>query len=226
MAADATGRGVPTYAGRISEITNVHSIKQGYTAPLIFSTGAAPSYDADAPRVRYVDNLRLALEAVAMEVGRGVYTALNDVGTIHFARWVIMPGDLQLLFCANFDGGFEQYIHDFVTITNSGRSAPDNSIGAKWMDLIWGNCDNYPGTTDFDAFLAWLEDSLIDTTLFFPTIDDVTVRDIAWFKLFRQQFATFDEAAQRVEREKWPEDLLTAYDTFKSNVNRIDVTDA
>lgn len=225
MASDAM-HGGPTYSGRISAITSVKSIKQGYTAPLVFSLTEPPTYDHDAPKVRYVDNMRSAFEAVAMEVSRDVWTALNDVGTIHFARWIILPGDQQLLFCANFDGGYDQYIHDFVTVTNSGDNAPDNQIGAKWMDLIWGNCDNYPGTDDFDDFLAWITASLIDTTLFFPSINDVTVRDIAWFRLFAQQFAMFDEAAQGVPREKWPDELLTAYDTMKSNVNRIDVTDA
>lgn len=66
---------------------------------------------------------------------------------------------------------------------------------------------------------------MIDTTLWYPTIDDVTLRDIAWLRQFRRLFAAFDEQALAVDRTQWPPALLAAYDTFKQSVNRIDVTD-
>ncbi len=214
-----------TMVNRVSEMTAVSRIRQGYTTPLNIGAGGHPIVDLTGPPVRYVDNLRAALELVARQTASGKWIVLDDIATIHYARWVILPDNQTLLFTSNFDGSFEQYIHDFVTVANSGRPTPDNSLAIKWMDLLWGNCEGWPGTDDFEKFLAFIRSQMIDTTLFFPTVSDVTVRDVAWLRKFRGLFATFDEAALTVDRKLWPPDLLRAYDLFKQGVNRIDVTD-
>ena len=216
-----------TTVNRVSEMTHLVGIKQGLTPQLTgFDPVTGPIYDPHAPPVRYVDNLRTAFVVVEAYASRGIWIILNDIATIHFARWVILPGDQQLLFTSNFDGSWEQYIHDFVTIANSGKPSKDNASGAKWMDLIWGNCEAYTGTDDFEAFLGWIQSLMIETTLFFPTISDVTVRDISWLRQFRRIFGEFDEAALGVDRSQWPPGLLTAYDQMKREINQIDVTDA
>ena len=213
-----------TIVGRVSEMTHIVGIKQGLTEKIGIVDGVL-GIDESAPPVRWVDNLRFVFGLIALDTSAGHPTPLDDVATIHFARWVILPGDQQLLFASNFDGGWEQYIHDFVTIANSGEKTLHNKTGAKWMDAIWGNCVGYPGTTDFSAFLDFIGLNMIKTTLWYPTITDVTVRDSSWLRQFRNLFATFEEAALEVERSSWPPDLLAAYDTFTGAVNRIDVTD-
>ena len=207
-------------------MTHLAQIKQGLTAPIRFDPHTGVSFDEHAAPVRYIDNVRAAFQMIAYETGLGTWIILNDVATIHFARWVILPGDQQLLFTANFDGSWEQYIHDFVTIANSGKSSKDNAMGTKWMDLVWGNCDEYPGTDDFAAFLDWIQRLMIETTLFFPTISDATVRDISWLRQFRKIFAEFDETALGIDRSLWTPELLSAYDHMKREINQIDVTDA
>lgn len=224
MANGTSSTGRSKTVGRVSEMTNIVRIKQGFTTKIGLGADGKPGLLPNEPPVRYVDNLRSVFQLVAFETTKGK-TVLDDIATIHFARWVILPGDEQLLFTANFDGGWEQYIHDFVTFTNTGKPTNDNSTGAPWMDLIWGNCEGYPGTKDFPAFLDFIEQGMIDTTLWYPTIDDVTLRDIAWLRQFRRLFAAFDEQALAVDRTQWPPALLAAYDTFKQSVNRIDVTD-
>src|SRR5215213_360033 len=61
---------------------------------------------------------------------------LSNIESIHFANWCIIPNvkdnRKSLLFCSNYDGSWEKYIHDF-----SDRA----SVG---LDLIWLNCDDYP----------------------------------------------------------------------------------
>lgn len=213
-----------TMAGRVSEMTHVVGIKQGLTVKIGVVDGIL-DVDEAAPPVRWADNLRFVFELIALDTAAGQLTPLNDVATIHFARWVILPGDQQLLFTSNFDGGWEQYIHDFVTIANSGVKTPHNTTGARWMDAIWGNCIGYPGTDDFPAFLDFISTNMVQTTLWYPTITDVTVRDTSWLRQFRNLFATFEEAAFEVDRSAWPPRLLEAYDTFTRAVNRIDVTD-
>ncbi|WP_148288566.1 hypothetical protein [Ilumatobacter nonamiensis] len=216
----------------MSEITSITKIRQGFVQPIEVMTRREGDHDVQyvgidtaAPPVRYVDNLRMVFELVRLDTSKGNWTPLNDVGTIHFARWVILPDDEHLLFCSNFDGSFDQYIHDFVSIANSGEKTRDNPSGAKWMDMIWGNCVGYPGTADFQRFLAYIRDSMVETTLFFPTIDDVTVRDISWLRQFRKHFIAFDEAAQGVDPTSWPVELRSAYDEMKAKINEIDVTD-
>jgi hypothetical protein len=219
-----------TMSGRVSEMTNISLIKQGLTTAL----GPDPSDPTnpsgwgprpDLPSVRYVGNLRAVFRLIAQNVTSGHLTPLDDIATIHFARWVILPGDQQLLFTSNFDGSYEQYIHDFVTVANSGAPSRDNAQGVKWMDLIWGHCVGYPGTDDFPAFLDYIQQGLVETTLWFPTIDDVTVRDTAWLQEFRSLFVAFDQAFQATPRSSVPASLLAAYDALKLGINRIDVRD-
>lgn len=229
MDIDIGGGARSSKQNRVSEMTNIVRIKQGFTEPLVASPSQAAGGDATsvAPRelapVRYVDNLRTAFQIVRSKVQGGGRIALNDVATIHFARWVILPGDEYLLFTANFDGSFEQYIHDFVTVANGEKWTADNPLQIPFMDMIWGNCVGYPGTTDFMAFLDYIRLHMIPTTLFYATLTSTTVRDIEWLRRFRALFVKFDEAASTVARERWPSDLRAAFDELKSGINDIDV---
>ena len=47
---------------------------------------------------------------------------LGSIGTIHFARWVMLPGD-QLLFYSNYGGSWESYLEDFITKAMPGSPA-------------------------------------------------------------------------------------------------------
>jgi hypothetical protein len=210
---------------RVSYMTNITRIKQGLTTSFedLLKMRADPSH-RPGPQVRHVDNLRWALQQVQLDLANGGETPLNDIATIHYARWVILPGDEYLLFTSNFDGGFEQYIHDFATIANSGRHMPDNAQGTKFMDLIWGNCEGYPGTGDFRAFLDYIADHNVDTTLFYATITSTTVRDVEWLRQARATFVEFDRQAQAIPRAEWPPSLLQAYDGMKSALNRLEVS--
>jgi hypothetical protein len=210
---------------RVSYMTNITRIKQGFTTSFedLVALKADPTHVCGPP-VRYVDNLRWALGTVQHDLVKGSETPLDDIATIHFARWVILPGDEFLLFTSNFDGGFEQYIHDFAMIANSGRVTKDNAGGTRFMDLIWSNCEGYPGTSDFGAFIDYIAAHNVDTTLFYATIASTTVRDVEWLRIARARFTDFDRAAQAVPRDDWPQPLLAAYDDLKSALNQIEVT--
>ena len=210
---------------RVSYMTNITRIKQGFTTSLpdLVQLSSDPAHQCGPP-VRYVDNLRMALQAVQGDIATGKETPLNDIATIHYTRWVILPGDQYLLFTSNFDGGFEQYIHDFAMIANSGRRVKDNSEGIRFMDLIWGNCEGYPGTQDFRAFLDYIAEHNVDTTLFYATIASTTVRDVEWLRQARATFVEFDRQAQEIPRDEWPPTLRQAYDDMKSALNRLEVS--
>ncbi len=45
---------------------------------------------------------------------------LGTLGTIHFARWVMVPGTGDLLFFSNYGGSWESYLEDFITKAHGG----------------------------------------------------------------------------------------------------------
>jgi deferrochelatase/peroxidase EfeB len=73
------------------------------------------------------------------------------LGTIHFARWVLIPGTNQLMFFSNFGGSWESYLEDFITQAHGGLTG------------VWSNTEGFPrtknlfqdGATDGDRFKRW-----------------------------------------------------------------------
>ena len=45
---------------------------------------------------------------------------IGDLGTIHVARWLLLPGTDKLLFFSNYSGSWESYIEDFITKSATG----------------------------------------------------------------------------------------------------------
>jgi hypothetical protein len=60
--------------------------------------------------------------------------------------------------------------------------------------------------------------------LFFPTISDVTVKDIDWLRKFRNLFTAFDRFAQEVPEDRWPKELFDEYQKLKFATNAIDLS--
>jgi Dyp-type peroxidase family len=62
------------------------------------------------------------------------------MSTIHYARWVRLPGKSNsLIFLANYDGSWENYLEDFITKAHQGQSA------------VWSHAKGFPRT----KFLLW-----------------------------------------------------------------------
>lgn len=59
---------------------------------------------------------------------------LAGIPSIHFARWIVVPGQRRLLFVSNYDGSFEGYLGDFVDHAACGLTA------------IWSNAVGFPRT--------------------------------------------------------------------------------
>ena len=76
---------------------------------------------------------------------------LGDLGTIHAARWVLLPETNKLLFFSNYSGSWESYLEDFITKAAEGLTA------------VWSNTCGYPrstnlffeGAVDGDRFKRW-----------------------------------------------------------------------
>jgi hypothetical protein len=93
---------------------------------------------------------------------------VKQIGTIHFARWVIFDNDTRLLFTSNFDGSWEAYLRDFSLKTPEG------------MDRIFGHCDGYPegGCRDFEAFKEYVRKFQVPTDLFYAAYPETSVKAV------------------------------------------------
>jgi len=100
---------------------------------------------------------------------------LGDIPSIHFARWVILPGE-RVLFLSNFDSSWQSYLGDFIDRASSGLTA------------VWSNTRLYPrtrwllhaGSRDAERFLAWTRQHQIQTGAWYcayPGLSIVNIND-------------------------------------------------
>ncbi|MHA4810839.1 hypothetical protein ACX0G9_22215 [Flavitalea flava] len=89
------------------------------------------------------DNLNKLLLQIRKEMQEGVREGFEDLGTIHYARWVLLeprdadgnqePGvPVRLVFSSNFDGLQEDHLRGLAT------------VGASFLDRLYAHCEGYP----------------------------------------------------------------------------------
>ena len=140
--------------------------------------------------------IRLAFWAIAR------LTALNpkpghlgDIGTIHFARWVTLPGTRDLLFFSNFGGSWESYLEDFITKAHAGLTA------------VWSNTVGFPrtrnlfsdGATDGERFKRYARASMVHTPFWYSAYPDLTTANIRANQLIRRGISAAMTEADAVE---------------------------
>jgi len=123
-----------------------------------------------------LDSLRQALKMVAAANP----SPIEKVATVHCARWVIFDNDSRLLFTADFDGTWDEYVDDFI----------DNA--PQGLDLVFGHCEGYPagGAQDREAFKQYVRDHQVDLSnvTAYCAYPDSSVRDIQKASRIRKNF--------------------------------------
>jgi hypothetical protein len=118
---------------------------------------------------------RQQLQHVLAEVGRriaaGGPSPLDVIGTVHFARWVVLPDGADggsLLFTSNYDGSWDTYIEQFAT------------DAAQSFDAIYSNCEGWPagGATDIEGFKAFIRSRELPSDVYYRAYPTATVRDV------------------------------------------------
>ena len=107
-----------------------------------------------------------AVQAVAANIDE-LFTGLSNVGTVHFARFDLIDGNLCMF--SVFDGDFRAYIRDFITVFGS---VFDALLGLV-EDPPPAPCAQHP-----EAFIDWIHrhDSFQiprDLTSLFPEEKDI-----------------------------------------------------
>lgn len=122
---------------------------------------------------------RLALHLVFWFIGEfGRYLDrpgyICGIGTIHFARWLVLPGTNKLLFYSNYDGSWESYLEDFIARAHGGLSA------------IWSNTLDFPktrslvigGASDGERFKRWARRQQRPTLFWYSAYPELTTQHI------------------------------------------------
>ncbi len=118
---------------------------------------------------------------------------LGEIGTIHFARWVALPGTRDLVFFSNYGGSWESYLEDFITHAHAGLTA------------VWSNCVGFPrtenlfqkGATDGERFKRFARRSMVATPFWFsayPTLTTANIRTHAAIRVGLAAAMTDQEA--------------------------------
>ena len=111
---------------------------------------------------------------------------LGEIGTIHFARWVMLPGGKKLVFLSNYGGSWESYLEDFITKASNGLTG------------VWSNTKGFPkaenlffkGATDGDRFKRWARRQQVPTRFWYSAYPHVTTARIRINARLRHGLAT------------------------------------
>ncbi|MFN3549219.1 MAG: cytochrome P450 [Mesorhizobium sp.] len=115
--------------------------------------------------------LRLTFLAIKIAATRAFEPGrLSDIGSIHYARWVLLPGTDKLLFFSNYGGSWESYLEDFITKAHAGLTG------------VWSNTAGFPrtrnlfqeGATNGALFKLWAREQQIPTLFWYSAYPELT----------------------------------------------------
>jgi hypothetical protein len=92
--------------------------------------------------------------------------AVDQIGTLHEARFVLLDGGKRLVFLSTFDGDWDAYIDDFAT----------TAIGQDF-DLTWAHVEGYPGVKS-PAIKDWFAAHVVQAGNFVCAYPEVSVKQI------------------------------------------------
>jgi Dyp-type peroxidase family len=130
--------------------------------------------------------LRLTFLAIKIAATRAFEPGrLSDIGSIHYARWVLLPGTDKLLFFSNYGGSWESYLEDFITKAHAGLTG------------VWSNTVGFPrtrnlfqeGATNGALFKLWAREQQIPTLFWYSAYPELTTFHIRRNAAIRQAVA-------------------------------------
>jgi hypothetical protein len=92
--------------------------------------------------------------------------AVNNIGTLHEARFVMMDGGKRLLFASSFDGTWDNYIDDFAT-----------TAVAHTFDETWSHVQGFPGIKDPNV-KDWFKEHAVKASTYLVAYPGATVKQI------------------------------------------------
>jgi Dyp-type peroxidase family len=99
---------------------------------------------------------------------------LSNISTIHFARWVLLPGSNRLMFFSNYGGSWESYLEDFVTKASAGLTGVWSNT-AGFTPTRWLFSD---GARDGDRFKRWARRQQTPTLFWYSAYPELNTQRI------------------------------------------------
>ena len=99
---------------------------------------------------------------------------LGLIGTIHFARWLTIPGTRDYIFLSNYDGSWESYLEDFITKAHDGLTAAWTcTMGFPYTRNLFEF-----GATDGERFKRFARHSMVHTAFWYSAYPDISTEQI------------------------------------------------
>ncbi len=128
---------------------------------------------------------------------------LSGIVTIHFARWVILPGKTgeraRLLFFSNYDGSWENYLGEFVDHASLGLSA------------IWSNTENGDDRGFPDTQWLGLKGGARNEQLFKIYARNSQRRELIWYSAYPDLAVKYVGNNKEILAGLFSDDQLTAW---------------
>ena len=127
-----------------------------------------------------VDQLRGILEGRMNAYRQGkIKSPIEQIQTIHYARWVIIAGGELLLFTSNFDGDLGGYLEDFAERDEAA------------LNLIFGFCEGWPGTRPAGPFIEYVKKYQLRASFYYGAYAKYTVKEVKRALYWKQQTEEF-----------------------------------
>ncbi len=163
-------RDVDPEASLLAELMRKEDLRPHKQNHMIAVSTIAPGF------FRRFVSLPVGLYVASLTVRAGVFRKgfLSGIGTIHFIQWACVPGTGKLVFTANYDGSFQSYLEDAITLLPGGATG------------IWSNANGFPstrllfldGAKDGDRFKRWVRRQMIPTRFWYSAYPGLTATDI------------------------------------------------
>jgi hypothetical protein len=108
--------------------------------------------------------VREAIERFPLDPRRA--EAVQEIGTLHEARFVLFDNDTRLLFCSSFDGSWDKYIDDFAT-----------TYIANNFEAAFSHCEGYPGIKN-PGIKDWFMTNAQEAVAYITAYPDASVKEI------------------------------------------------
>jgi hypothetical protein len=139
--------------------------------------------DSEVPGVDYYPKTAFDQSGNALGPAGGVPRPIDDYveKTASGGAKPSLPFKLRsfLVTLVEFDGDLKVYFRDIAVFL------------ARSFDLIFENCEEYPGTADFERFWLWIRRYQINTQLFYATYGGLSVVRIKQLESFKRRFDAF-----------------------------------
>jgi hypothetical protein len=207
-----------TYTGVPTELDWVQSKRVGQVSEIAV---LAPIKKGRVPGERrtYEERCQAAIANLEGRVQAGLPTELDPIATIHFGRMFIIRPEQYLVdskvpgLCYYPSSRIPKPIDDY----NYADTVPDpktpefrswlltlvefdGDIGVYFrdvaqflvnFDVIFQNCENFPGTKRFEHFWTWIKRYQIESSLFAPRYPELSVVRIKQLENFKRRFDAF-----------------------------------